>query len=379
MHFIVLTAIPLPQDIATAINTVPVEDAASFAAKKLLLRSFGEKEAIIPPEVTPELIHMERWECLVDNYVADLLAPYDENATEISFLEFDDQTEAGRKAYEQDGIDCVRTPDGRIIPCDCYEFYRRYELYDGKVYRHHYGPLHHRKLTKKAKQYHGLPNYPFRKLYPSFDAFMKEQWGCGKEQKTGHYGYYFNPNGQWDWWQIGGRWPFRFLVKDACNTAVAGEVSGLFSEQPKRDAPEGYRWVAGARKADIAWDVMREVLCAQCAEQFRQYEEWFNTGEIPKEYAGRIKLVPDGVISWGDYLYRKGESLEHHLYSLGLSDQHLYPINAFACVDADGWNDEGWGASGTDEEACQAWYEAVTAFIAKQPDDTLLVSVDCHA
>ena len=378
MHFTVLTAIPLPQDIATAVNSVPLEDAASFAAKQLLLRSFGEKKAIAPPEITPELIHMKRWECLVDNYVAGLLAPYDENTAAISFMEFDDQTEAGHKAYEQDGIDCVRTPDGRIIPCDCYEFCRRYELYDGKVYRNCYGPLHHRKLTKKAKQYHALSNYPFRKLYPTFDAFITEQWGCEKGEETGHYGYYFNPNAQWDWWQIGGRWPFRFLVKDDCGTAVAGEISGLFSEQPRRDAPEGYRWVAGAQKADIAWDVMREVLCTKCAEQFRQYEEWFNTGEIPKEYAGRIKLVPDGVISWGDYLYRKGENLEHRLYSLGLSDQHLYPVNTFAYVDADGWNDEGWGTAGADEEDRRAWYEAVAAFVAKQPDDALLVSVDCH-
>lgn len=378
MHFSVLTAILLPQDISAAINSVPLEDAASFAAKKFLLRNFGERKPLTPPEITPALIHMERWECLVDNYVADLLAPYNGNATEISFMEFDDRTEEGHRAYSQGCIDCVRTPDGRIITSNCYEFCRRYELHDGRVYRHHYGPLHHRKLTKKAKEYRGLPDYPFHKLYPTFDAFMTEHWGCELGEEAGHYGYYFNPNGQWDWWQIGGRWPFRFLVRDGCASAVTGEVSGLFPEQPQRDAPEGYRWVAGAQKADIAWDVMRETLRSQCAKQFRQYEEWFNTGEIPKEYAGRIKLTPDGVVSWGDYLYHKGEELERHLYDLGLSNQHPYPINTFAYVDIDGWNDKGWELSRSDGDACQAWYKEIADFIAKQPDDTLLVSVDCH-
>lgn len=378
MHFTVLSAIQLPQDTAAAVNAVPLEDAANFAAKKLLLRSLGEGKALTPPEVTPALIRAERWECLVDNFVAGLLAPYNENTTEIAFMEFDDRTEEGRKAYTQDGVDCVRTPDGRIIPCSCYEFCRRYELHDGKVYRRSFGPLHHRKLTKRAKKYHALPDYPFRKLYPSFDDFMMEHWGCETGVEAGHYGYYFNPNGQWDWWQIGGRWPFRFLVKDDCVSAVTGEVSGLFHDQPQRDAPEGYRWVAGARKADIAWDVMREFLRKQCAEQFRQYEEWFQTGEIPKEHAGGIRLVQDGIVSWRDYLYRKGEDLESRLYNMGLSEQHPYAINTFACVDEGGWNDQGWGIPGDDEKGHQAWYKEVAAFIEKQSEDMLLVSVDCH-
>lgn len=378
MHFTVLTAVQLPQDIPAAVNAIPIADVANFASIKLLLRNLGEEKKLVLPEATPALIHAERWECLVDNYVACLLARYDENTTVTSFMEFDDQTEEGHKAYMQDGVDCVRTPDGRIITSSNYEFCRRYDLYEGRVYRHDYGPLHHRKLTPKAKKYRGLPNYPFRKLYSTFDAFMTEYWGCEKEEETGRYGFYSNPNGQWDWWQIGGRWPFRFLVRDDCDTAVTGEISGLFPDTPQCNAPEGYRWVAGARKADIAWDVMREFLRSQCTKRFRQYEEWFNTGIIPEEHAGRIKLTSDGVMSWGDCLYHKGDELEHYLCSLGLSDQHPYPINTFAYVDADGWSDKGWGAPRSDEEACQAWYKETADFIARQPDDTLFVSVDCH-
>ena len=64
--------------------------------------------------------------------------------------------------------------------------------------------------------------------------------------------------------------------------------------------------------------------------------------------------------------------------SLGLSEQHQYHIGTCACVDADGWSDNGWLTSDSSEDETQAWYKAVSEFIAKQPDDTLLVSVDCH-
>ena len=378
MHFTVLSAIPLPPDFSAVASAVPVDDVTNFVARKLVLQGMSEGKPVTSLEVSPETIRSERLECLVEGMVASLLAPYNENTTDPACLEFDDRTEEGHMTYEQGGVDCVKTPDGRIIPCHHYEFSRLYELHDGKVYRRRFGPLHHQKQTKKSKRYLALPNYPFRKLFPTAETFMTKYWGCEAEEGSGRYGYYFNPNAEWDWWQIGGRWPFRFLVKNDCDVTIAGELSYLFEEPPKCDAPEGYRWVAGARKCDIAWDVMREFIRNQCAERFHQYEEWFKAGKIPQDHAGIIRLASDGILSWRNYLYREGEDLEHHLYSLGLSDQHLYPINTFACVDADGWSDKSWKISDSDEKACQAWFKAVSEFIAKQPDDTLLVSVDCH-
>lgn len=378
MHFTVLSALPLPRDIAAAEIAIPVDDVVKFIGGRLFLEQLSKGKPLTEPKVDTAMIDDMRWECLAERMVAELLAPYNENNKDITYMAFDDRTDEGRTAYIQGGVDCVKTPGGRIITCHDYEFSRRYELHDGKVYRRRFGPLHHRKQTKKSKRYLALPNYPFRKLFPTAETFMTEYWGCVAEEGTGRYGYYFNPNGKWDWWQIGGRWPFRFLVKNDCDMAVAGELSCLSKEPPKCDAPEGYRWVAGARKCDVAWDVMRDFIRNKCTEQFRQCEEWFKAGKIPQEHADVIRLTSDGILSWRNYLYRKRENLEHHLYSLGLSDQHLYPINTFAYVDADGWNDKSWKTSDSDEKACQAWFKAVAEFIDKQPDDTLLVSVDCH-
>ena len=378
MHFTVLSAIPPPKDISAAASAVPIDDVTNFVARKLALKSMSEGKPLKSMEISPEMILSERWECLVESMAAGLLEPYNETTTDPAYIEFDDRTEEGHTTYENSSVDCVKTPDGRIIPCHNYKFSQRYELYDGKVYRRQFGPLHHRKQTKKSKRYLALPSYPLRKLFPTAETFMTEYWGCVAEEGTGRYGYYFNPNAEWDWWQIGGRWPFRFLVKNDCDMAVAGELSCLFKEPPKCDAPEGYRWVAGARKCDIAWDVMRDFMRNQCTEQFRQYEEWYKTGDIPKELIGRVVLVKDGLASYGEYLYRKDGDLGQYLSKLGLSDQNKYPIRTYAYVDADGWSEHGWGGSDPSEGQRQAWYKEIADFIDKQPDTTLLVSVDCH-
>ena len=48
----------------------------------------------------------------------------------------------------------------------------------------------------------------------------------------------------------------------------------------------------------------------------------FNTGAIPQEYASGLRVAEDGIVSYGDYLYHKGENLEHYLANLGLTDQN---------------------------------------------------------
>lgn len=122
MHFTVLSAFPLPQDISAASITIPVDDVVRFVEGRLLLGSLSWEKPAAMPKVDTTMTGAMRWECLVERMVADLLAPYDENNTDIAYMEFDNRTEEGRTAYEQRGVDCVKTPDGRIIPCHDYEF-----------------------------------------------------------------------------------------------------------------------------------------------------------------------------------------------------------------------------------------------------------------
>lgn len=312
---------------------------------------------------------------------AERLEPYWENTDNPAYLAFYSASEGSRESYETECIDCVRMLDGRIIPSYYPDFSMLYELHDGKVYKREHGPLHHFKRTTKAKKILPLLNYPVKKLYPTYGDFMVNYYGCTLDEETDEYGIYRNPNAEWDWFQIGGRWPLRFLVKKDCPLVVHGSASLLFREPPKREAPEGYQWVAGARKCDIAWDLMRKQFQADQTKWFHEYEIWFQKREIPTEARYGLKLQEDGIVSWSDYVYRKGETLETYLDRMGVSDQYRYPLSTFACLDGDGWSSQGnmgyFGISSDNKEE-SVWCKMVEKFIAKQSDETMLISVDCH-
>jgi hypothetical protein len=45
---------------------------------------------------------------------------------------------------------------------------------------------------------------PLREVFPTFDDFMREMHG-ERDGATGRYGTWYNPNGQYDWYAVGGR------------------------------------------------------------------------------------------------------------------------------------------------------------------------------
>ena len=95
----------------------------------------------------------------------------------------------------------------------------------------------HEKRTKKAKKMRALMGYPVKKLYPSLKQYAEDYCGYTFDSKNNAYGYYCNPNAFWDWYSIGGRWPFQFLVRDTAER-INGERSWgatkmLYVKRPK--------------------------------------------------------------------------------------------------------------------------------------------------
>ena len=54
--------------------------------------------------------------------------------------------------------------------------------------------------------------YPRRKMYKSFEDYLDQECYAVLNEETGKYGEWFNPDGVYDWYSIGGRWPAMFLV-----------------------------------------------------------------------------------------------------------------------------------------------------------------------
>ena len=158
-----------------------------------------------------------------------------------------------------------------------------------------------------------LLDCPFKKVYPAFVDYVLQY--VGNEFLNWRSGYFYNQQGYWNSFVVGGRYRDQFLVPVDCPFAVTGSY-GVFENQHDEQTytPEGYRWVAGAKKRDIAWDVLKKYREKVAVEQFHQYGAW--------------------------------------------------------CA-------QGGGPAGASDE--ENWRKKVDRFIDALPDDALLLSLDCHA
>ena len=312
----------------------------------------------------------------VNDGVSELMYPYCESLEDPEYLEFEDRTEKLREEYE-DAVDCIKLPQGTVVEQYGDPLWGRFVVRDGKVFQRDAGSLHHEKRTKKAKRMVALPNYPRKKLYKSFEKYAEERCGFSFDEKHQGYGYYYNPNAIWDWYSIGGRWPEMFLVKDDCTEYSIGERSWCNSDR-KSEAPEGYRWVCAARKKDIAWDAMRDWRNQKAAERFHKLEQMFLAGKTDPDFHGEI--VPDGVMHWGELVYRKDSTLEEYLEEYGIPGCWKYPVGSHDIVDEGQWLsvEDSVQDPGTGSYAPVDWRSCIDGYIDDMDEDMVLVSVDYH-
>lgn len=311
----------------------------------------------------------------VDDAVMEIMKPYNAAAEDPEYIAFIDRTEE-LKADFAEHVPCIRLAEGKIVELCSYPYHYRYIIRDGKVYQMDAGPLHHAKRTKKAKRITALPDYPRAKLYQSFADYAENCRGCDFDEEHQAYGYYCNPNAMWDWYQVGGRWPAAFLVKDTCKEYSAGERSWC-NENRKYYAPEGFRWVTAARKKDIEWQEMRAWAVKEAADRFYRLEEMFYVGRMDEGYYGEI--TETGIVGWGEYAYRRGETVDDYLERRGIPKGWKYPYHAGDIVDAEHWvYQEQFSSQAEDGDSPTDWHAYLDEYIDNLDENTVLVSVDYH-
>ena len=92
----------------------------------------------------------------------------------------------------------------------------------------------------------------------SFEEYA-EYCGYKKDPDTGKYGYWENPDAQWNWYELGGRWRNYFKLKKGTTYYKHGNA-GL-NNLPLQ---EGYADMA--HKKDIDWEGMRAESYAKALE-----------------------------------------------------------------------------------------------------------------
>lgn len=369
MHFISLVAVEMPK--------IKENQAENQEVKKCLeeLREAYKQDS---KNIVLEL-QIERLSGLttefaraLDYSVCQIMKPYDAGTEDPKYLEFDDLTEELKKAYFFGKTDCIRLPNGMILEANSYYFWNKFVISDGKVFQQYAGPLHHMKRTKKAKKMMVLPDYPRTKLFKTFEDYAEERGVPFDEQKK-RYGYWYNHNGMWDWYSLGGRWPDMFLVKETCTEFSIG-VRSWHNSRKEFAAPEGYKWVCAARKKDIDWQKMREWEIQKRTGWYKRLQRMFAEGKPEDGFSGVID--EKGIFDFDEYLYYKGESLESYMERQAMPKEWKYPICIHDIVDTDDWQSKDDIQVGAEQQ--KSWHTILDEYIDSLSDDTVLVGVDYH-
>ena len=120
-----------------------------------------------------------------------LLEPYQENNMGTvcdDYLEFFNVEDEYRKKYETESTTMVKLSNGTI----------EYPWSES---------------AKKDADAEKIELH-FKDIYATFEEFMEGYGDYEKDEITGKYGYWENPNAKWDWWEIGGRYSYSYRKVD---------------------------------------------------------------------------------------------------------------------------------------------------------------------
>lgn len=301
--------------------------------------------------------------------IDETLEPYSTNTENEDYLEIVDYTGDVENEYETRTVNCIKRPDGKILQ----EYYDKsihglIVRKDGKVYEIvHLGDVSYYKRTKKAKKHTAIQNYPVSSLYTLQE--YGESLGYNYDEKTRQFYLTENPNGIFDWYSIGGRWPTMLLVKEDCKEFSYGTSYGY-------EAPEGYKWVSAARKKDICWDVMmnfkKDKLIKVYNELVKCFEEQKISEEIKKEYYNPT-ITEEGIKEFNYFPYKKGETAEEFLTHKVFDESlKLYPAPSIF-IDQDSELFEEY-----DYENTEDWHNTLINYIDNIDDDEVIAVIDMH-
>lgn len=228
--------------------------------------------------------------------------------------------------------------------------------------------------------------------YTSFEEYMKVYHGYSKE--NGQWGRRTNPNAEWDWWIVGGRWTGFFKLKEGASGEV-GEL-GAFSTPPK----VGFADIV--RKEDVDWDYMRNVAGEAAEKKWDLANESFkDKPQFQSWDTIRLKNENNLAVARGEYnsqpaVQAFNEMVKNNINLFGWygdAEEFLTPkdvyvermknsaITTYAIVKDGVWYQKGkmgWWGMGSNEMSQDEWNEKFWELIQSVPDDTKLTLVDCH-
>ncbi len=369
MHYLTFVAVDIPpyvedfeenKKVEKAIKELQVDESKDKIMKDIYLECLFE--------------HKTTFGRLVGDAVEEALAPFGQDSED--YQEFMDMTEELQHDYENGTDDYFKTPDGQFKKNFGSVGKRQFIIRNNLVYEVvGKGWKRNELRTKLAKKMKAYPDYPNKKVYKSFKDYCEKGRFLELDKVFKTYGYYCNPNAVYDWYAIGGRWFDCLLVKDSCTEVFSCDKK----REDEKPAPEGYKWVAGARMKDIEWDLMLKIKKDRLIEEYEQYKKWFADGILPeKTYC---TLRGNGISSWNGMEYYDGDTLEVFMARKGIADGVKYPPVCYGYFH-DGMYHEQWYFNPSEKKGGNieetTWQKEVDVYLDGLNPDDVLVGVDIH-
>lgn len=170
--------------------------------------------------------------------IDEILAPFCE--TDEDFFEFYDFTDEVKKEYSTVTVKRVKMPDGKYYnygdkifakKVSKEEYYKNQNGFRSYISSGGNGLDTEYILCDYIEKGGALVDVPAKEImtlgeYAEYCGYCKYKQDENIPDEDAVFGYYFNPNAEWDWFQIGGRWNNSIKTKSGvfCNSCKIGEI-----------------------------------------------------------------------------------------------------------------------------------------------------------
>ena len=214
-------------------------------------------------------------------------------------------------------------------------------------------------------------NLSFDELYSKYgtdwndNSWVKQADGKWVEITT------YNPDSKWDWYQIGGRFAGKLLLKEGIKKKENPNFSWGWDEEEIEKVINEPR-VDSALMSEIDWNKLHL--------NQEEYDKAIRFWEMKVEGKEPITKEDKEAIKWDWYKseYYVGKYKNKETYAKAVSS-----FTVWAILDRSGWKEKGemgWFgmSSETDDEGLEWELNMYDKFIKDLPPNTRLTIVDCH-
>ena len=287
----------------------------------------------------------------------DALEPFGSDP-DPGYLKFCDETKRLKDDYKTALITAVKLESGKLVcPSDIAS---KYYIRDGKVLK--FSKKDDKYIeTAKTKKMQVIKNCPATSVFKSYRSYATRYAGAEYNKAEKAYGYYYNPDAQWDWYTIGGRFDNCFLVKkDNENASEKTENA----DKNLRFTPKGYEWVSVAKVSDIEWSLMLKIKKWRASKTFHEFARMYITGIVPEKSFCQIDLESKCLRCVGEVVYKEAMTLSEYL------DENVRQISCYSFLTICGE----WESKDYHNE----WEKFIFDKIADADPESYLAMVDCH-